>query len=66
MARPHVDRSSMDDELNLTLKLCFELGPTNHSQALFSSADLVAAELLLRTVAHCSIFFIAKNCLKID
>ena len=30
--RPHVDRSSMDDELNLALKLCLELRSTNHNQ----------------------------------
>jgi hypothetical protein len=39
----------------------------DQTKAVFSSADLVAAESLLRTVAHCSIlFFSVKNCLKIN
>jgi hypothetical protein len=40
---------------------------TSSIPAVFSSADLVAAELLLRTVVYCSIlFFSVKNCLKIN
>jgi hypothetical protein len=42
----------LEKKTNLKICTCVSL-----ARASFSSADLVAAELLLRTVVHCSILF---------